>query len=305
MLCGIDPSIPGYTGGCIMSLVAPSYSSGYARYAGESIAPNLWQEVQALWVPGLGPTGDTLHDLGRHANHGDLDANAVWDVKRTGWGVDISLDGIAVSPVIDSSTSVFTMFFQGLIKTAANNQYLYDQQTTRMIPIWMNASLTGGTTFVTSFINGSQVNSSNWSTLAAGPITLVAIVTQTPDSRQVWVNSPETGGEMSGPIKRIDSATAFTDWGVKSGAAYIGERYTGNSNKWLGNINILGISFRVWSENEVRQFMADPYAMLRRRPRTYFVPSAPVGGRIMSSLVNAGGLVGSGGIAGRGGGLAG
>ena len=62
-----------------------------------------------------------------------------------------------------------------------------------------------------------------------------------------------------------------------------------------------------FSQNEARILSRDPFGPFRMADEVgLFVPAAPpAGGRIMSSLVAAGGLVGEGGIAGTGGGLAG
>jgi hypothetical protein len=51
---------------------APSYDSGFAQSIGESRNPHLWDGLVGLWVPSLGPTGDTLYDVSGFENHGSL-----------------------------------------------------------------------------------------------------------------------------------------------------------------------------------------------------------------------------------------
>lgn len=50
----------------------PSYRSGFARNAGESLHPNQWEGLVGVWSPLLGPTGLTLFDHSRFKNHGTL-----------------------------------------------------------------------------------------------------------------------------------------------------------------------------------------------------------------------------------------
>lgn len=47
----------------------------YARAAGESAYPGLWQDKVGHWVTALGPTGDTLRDVSVLRNHGTLEAD--------------------------------------------------------------------------------------------------------------------------------------------------------------------------------------------------------------------------------------
>lgn len=239
----------------------------------------------------MGVTGNQMRDLGPLKDHGVLDAAATWGVATGGWGIDTSGDGVAVTPAIGSETDAFTMFMHGNITGSASNQYLYDQQATRMLPMWINGIFSGGSTSVTCWINSSQVNSGVWTTLIAGPLTMVSIVTQTPDTRKMWVNSSDSSSGMSGPVLRIDDATAFTDWGASSGGCRIGERYTSDTNKFQGLIHLLGIDHYAWPAAEVLGFMADPYAMLRPRRRVFAVPAAaPAGAR--SRMLGGGLMVG-------------
>ena len=55
-----------------MSNRRPSYKSGFARYAGESMRPGLWKGLVGLWAPMLGPTGVTLGDWSGRRKHGTL-----------------------------------------------------------------------------------------------------------------------------------------------------------------------------------------------------------------------------------------
>ncbi len=65
--------------------IRPSFKQGYARSAGESKHPQLWKGLVGAWVPDLGVTGNTLHDVSSFKNHGTLtnmDAGTDWVVSE-------------------------------------------------------------------------------------------------------------------------------------------------------------------------------------------------------------------------------
>lgn len=51
-------------------MIAPSYSQGFARYAAQSVYPELWRGLVALFAPRLGATGQMLYDSSLWKNHG-------------------------------------------------------------------------------------------------------------------------------------------------------------------------------------------------------------------------------------------
>lgn len=80
---------------------------------------------------------------------------------------------------------------------------------------------------------------------------------------------------------------------------------TGNSGDYNGVINYIYIWRRYLKDAELRSLYHFPNQIFMPIVQRVNVPVAAVGGRIMSSLTNHGGLAGRGGIAGVGGGLAG
>jgi len=54
------------------SRTQPSWKSGFARSAGESANPGLFEGLVGAWVPRLGPTGGTLRDVSGYGIHGTL-----------------------------------------------------------------------------------------------------------------------------------------------------------------------------------------------------------------------------------------
>ena len=75
--------------------IRPSFKQGYARSAGESKHPQLWRGLASAWVPALGVTGNTLHDVSTFNNHGTLtnmDAGTDWIIGQAGYALDYAGD---------------------------------------------------------------------------------------------------------------------------------------------------------------------------------------------------------------------
>ena len=96
-------------------LYIPSWAHGFARNAAESAAPDLWRGLVGAWVPALGPTGGTLHDVAGSARDGTLtnmDPATDWVVGSPGSVLDF--DGsndyvnvpIAGLPVVEPLTMI-------------------------------------------------------------------------------------------------------------------------------------------------------------------------------------------------------
>ncbi len=74
-------------------LVSPTYKYGFARNAAESVAPQDWDGLIALWIPSLGPPGgSTLRDLSGYGHHGAFVADTSWALDAEA-GYIVDLDG--------------------------------------------------------------------------------------------------------------------------------------------------------------------------------------------------------------------
>lgn len=224
---------------------------------------HLARGVVACWGMHEG-AGGNVNDLVA-GNNGTLDAGAVWATTGGGWGVDVSADGIAVNPAVNGASNALTVFAFVTLGPVpfgtGHDNYLYDQQTDRII-VWLT------TLDIKLYINGSQPAVAHG--LSGGDsATLVLTATQTPDLRNIWVNERHV---------MVDDSTAFTDWGASSGAARIGERYSGDSSKFDGVVHLLGVADRAWTPNEAIQFHTDPFAMLRPRRNVFKAPAGGGGG---------------------------
>lgn len=73
--------IPAYGQG-----VNPSFKQGYARSASQSANPHLWRGLVGAWVPELGVTGNTIHDVSGRRNPA-TNNGAAWTPLQ-GWTLD-------------------------------------------------------------------------------------------------------------------------------------------------------------------------------------------------------------------------
>ena len=72
----------------------PSYKAGYAKSAGESENPHLWNGLVGAWMPSLGVTGETLRDVSGNENHGTLTSmDPASDWVTTSKGLALDFDG--------------------------------------------------------------------------------------------------------------------------------------------------------------------------------------------------------------------
>jgi hypothetical protein len=139
----------------------PSYSQGYARNAGESIAPGLWDGLVGAWVPFLGPTGFTLYDIGYLKNHGTLtnmetsdwiicDRNYAISLGGTdefvslgtGFANFLKTDSFSIYILLKSSTDATMAFFSNWDVGSSGGWHLFSNVTTGVID-WMIGDSSG------------------------------------------------------------------------------------------------------------------------------------------------------------------
>lgn len=72
----------------------PSFATGFARNASQSLFPSLWKDLKGLWLPCLGVQGQRLFDVSGFRNDGDLlnMTNDDW-VPGKDDGYALALDG--------------------------------------------------------------------------------------------------------------------------------------------------------------------------------------------------------------------
>ena len=73
----------------------PSYKAGYAKNAGESASPHLWNGLVGAWIPSLGVTGETLRDVSGNRKNGTLNGmDAATDWVATSKGLALDFDAV-------------------------------------------------------------------------------------------------------------------------------------------------------------------------------------------------------------------
>ena len=78
-----------------MSILKPSYATGYAKNASQSAHPNPWDGLVGAWMPSLGVTGETLRDVSGNGNDGtltDMDAASDWVATSKGLALRTEAD---------------------------------------------------------------------------------------------------------------------------------------------------------------------------------------------------------------------
>ncbi len=279
----------------------PTWKSGFARSGRESAHPELWKGLVGAWAPGLGPTGlVTLKDVSaRKKNDGVFTAtinssdffpdDGRYTVDLPGvsspninLGTDPLLTGIGIGDFtlliwINTTTNNSDIISNG-VSTAGKFLLQIDGSDQAKAHLWTTggSGITAGT---------SNIGDGAWHLI--GQRVKGTVIT-------VWVDGQEENSAAISGTKA--AATSQLDIGSRGGASPF---YTGLFDDCL-------IYSRGLSDSEMhRLWILKRGGIFQRRPIVVAKAPAAVGGRIMSSLTNAGGLAGVGGIAGTGGGLAG
>lgn len=293
--------------------VLPSWKQGFARYAGESQRPNLWRGFFAGWVPGLGPTGFTLLDIG--GRNFDL---ALTNIELADWipstnrrspGHAIDYNGtdeyaFVASPIVtDYPWSVHVVF-----KLDTLPSVIGDEMSLFAISDGINAF----TDFWNLRVDDGEPNKLQFNTredsgttqTAQIPITLAidtwysaAVVATSPNTRSVFLNGTNKVSS--------DPASSPTPQGLTHTSIATVFASSASQDQLNGQIPATLFWTRSLTDDEVLDLHYDTLAMLRLQDDAVGLVPSVVSGRIMSSLVAHGGLAAEGGIAGVGGGLAG
>ena len=285
-------------------IIAPSLKR-YARNAGESAHPELWNGLVGAWVPALGVQGGTLFDISGRGNHGTLtnmDPATDWVVG--GNGVALRTDGVNESiscgqnvGTLGASTLSFWAYIKfNVLPTGGSSQ-------NHIIGRWGGAD--GPRVIACRIVNSTtaRILTENTSQLFSD-ITIPALVI----NRwyfMLFVYDSGGGafyldGRKEGSFSGLDTSLRTSS----SASFTIGEDSSG-----FGDTNADWGAMYLWKgralgESHAITLANHPLAPFELKRRPVFRVPVVAGGRIMSSLVACGGLAGCGGIAGRGGGLA-
>lgn len=267
------------------NLIIPTYRQGFARYAAESEAPELWEGVVGAWLPFLGPTGSTLRDcsgLGRHGTLANMDLATAWVTDVDAWGnaiytigFDGDNDSILIpgwepsNPLAGQSACTFSVWLRpDFDQTYGTEVYILEKNQR---PRFVFSPAIDDFTLVI-FTGGSQRwlattgltwNSGEWHNLTG--------IYNGSTWASYWDGKFETSMAATGTIDDNPS------YNLRIGSFHDG------TSPWLGSLGQVTIYKRALSDSERWQSYIDPYAMWRRRRRVVgYVALVPYRQRIIT-----------------------
>lgn len=243
--------------------IQPSYPAGFARSAAESANPGLWRGLVGAWVPALGVTGGTLHDVSGRGN----DVTAAWSADETSAVItDRGLayrQDVVVHPstlahlarTIPSATVVLDVFFDSAIEELW--EYIYDARVDSGIgyAYWNSASEAIGVSSGTVYIDS-----------AVGSVA----------SKDVWHSVAIAGTALT-----VDTSIAL----LKKA-----DRYGQN---FRGNYLSIKVYDRVLSLPEIQHLHRDPLAPFRLAPLYISIPAEAGGDTTLEAGSGSYGITGS------------
>lgn len=293
----------------VTSLIQPSYQNNFftPQRGGIPANPNLWKGLIGAWPTSLGVTGiNTLYDISGYNNHGTMNSMTIdaWGVGKNGHtlGYDGSNDNVLVvdSPILRPAKVTIAAWVKADASQPDGTSIIVDKYSFANSDGFHLAIESNGFSKIDVWGAGGEVIVTNGTDIRGDGIMHLIVGTydgnNTTDGTRIYVDGiEEANGIGRGDIQY--DVTPF-DLTIADNNAAQG-RF-----RWAGEIGDVYLWNRALLPSEIMQLYIDPSAL--PRIRSLILGKAPVvGGRIMSSLVNAGGLAGYGGIAGKGGGLAG
>ncbi len=250
----------------------PTYAQGFARHAGDSACPGLWDGLVGAWVASLGPTGWTLFDASGRHNHGTLtnmDPATDWVIGPNGWTLDF--DG--VDDYVDLGRSwAFGDFSVALwfkipnltadhaIAGNWNGDATHDGWE-----IWFDdvVGKFGGLSDVVSFVIFGDASANNWLWITSSQITApgwyhLAVTRRNGADAKMYINSEEDTAHSQSANLNLTIATSPN---VRFGRSLVPRNSAGSLADAL-------FWDRTLSAQEVAFLYGNPHALLQPQRRT-------------------------------------
>ena len=249
-----------------MTLLIPSYKSGFACNAAESENPNLWKGLVGLWAPSLGPTGLTLRDQSGYGNHGTLtfmDPATDWVVSEKGWALDFdgSSDHIKIGEIRANAGRFSVVCLGNIVGSDGDGWILGDRSANEnAVGIWANFGsqsirFADGTSVFYDWGNAADVQGWRlWSFVYDDPAVILGLDLE---------------------LKTSSVAGKTITWSAVDSLA------TRSGSEFEGPISLWGVWNRALHPAEIQQLYVDPHALLRPRRRVF---AAVVAGAIMNQM---------------------
>ena len=262
----------------ISGAMGPSFRNGYARFAGESIHPELWKGLVFALVPELGPTGDTLHEIigNKNGTLMNMEPATDWIVDEQGWALEANATNEHVNVPAPKMNFPGTFTFLQWFKPNAWEFFFSfswgrtdaDHLTIRSGTAAQDLKFT----FDVNFAGNVEVEVANLVT--NGQWQMVSVTRDAGDTLHLWHNGVQQAGSASrsGTFEPSENATNTDLQIAGDGSGGGGQAGKYGPVLWYN---------RKLTPNEMRLFYSDPLAPFRRRPPTPAkAPAATAGGML-------------------------
>lgn len=251
----------------------PSFATGFARYAADSEAPELWKDLVGAWLPFLGPTGKTLYDLSGNGNHGTLtlmDPATDWVTGRNGWALDFDGDNDEVqcpNMITGNFWSFSAWIYPRSVSAVAEwgPTILGKSNAASDYPIWI-------------FIENGVLNVHAFTDNAYGPDAVTGAILSANNWYHIAI-AAENGSTVNIYVDGVLEGTGIS----------AGDSPNANTHIKIGNHRVSGLEYdgliseallwdRALSAEEVAELYSNPYAMFAVPDiASLFVAAPPVG----------------------------
>jgi hypothetical protein len=254
-----------------------SWETGIATNATECEPEfaSLWNGLVGAWVPALGPTGNTLYDVGPYANHGTLTGVGFvspWVESPYGGGIGFPLRTENNQILCGNSPSIrpATLPISVLIVYSPS-------QVALNASVWRNDNVTNNSgVFIIQTVNGFWLNfGDNTGTAATGRRTLVGATNPVVGKWYTIVCIVRGADDMSLYLNGADDGESYSGTG---GAMAYGAGQCSIGGKYTSNIYCQGAvsCAMVWDvalpDAQARMVTNDPTGLLRLRRDLYYDP---------------------------------
>ena len=251
-----------------MPLVIPqqlTYATGFARNAQQAANPSLWYGLKGLWVPTLGATGATLHDVSGNNLCGTLQGDAAWKdqgIYCDGSGAYVTLG----DPESLRFTGPHSLYWRGTASSASSSGMLSKSGSsgTRASGIQYYA----GNIYVWWAANATTIDSLTYTTSLTA--TTDVVVTFEPGvAVTLYVNGVQAVRDTASIPAAFFNANGLP-WNIMSRGEPTAQT--------AGTVEGVGMWSRILSAGEARKLHANPNALLERRPNLDMIAAAISGG---------------------------
>ena len=278
-----------------MSLIIPSYKTGFARNAAESEYPDLWKSLRGSWHPSLGPTGLTLYDWSGYGNDGTLtnmDPATDW-VTDEGWALAFNGSSNGVTIPLSSLTGATRFTIACRLKAPGTE----DADVICEHSANFNNSagsflvhLDGGSLYIVrrTAIGGNLYNGGNRADFGNGRTALTVSFDEVAlgnISEKVYFNGTEQ------VITNVTHDKSTIGLAVPDDSLYLASR-AGSSLFLACTISEFSIYDRILAPAEIQQLYAIPGALHQPRRRVY--GTAVAAGKLFRSTGSLDGFGGGG-----------